>query len=112
MSDRLDTRVPVLEALVSPAGDGPPLERLVDAVRNPAHPIRRTVVDQIAGFDVQPTAPGGPALRSHLPLGRDHEPGTATGVLAVAHERMLDSNARRLLEGLADAAGELLARTD
>jgi hypothetical protein len=101
-----------LELAAAAGIDGPPLGRLVEAVRNPAHPIRRTVVDQIAGFDVQPTAPGGPALRSHLPLGRDHEPGTATGVLAVAHDRMLDTNARRLLEGLADAAGELLARTD
>jgi hypothetical protein len=103
---------PELELAAAAGIDGPPLERLVEAVRNPAHPINRTVVDQIAGFDVQPTTPGGPALRSHLPLGHDDDRGTAAGVLAVAHDRTLDSNARRVLEGLADAAGELLARTD
>jgi hypothetical protein len=101
-----------LELAAAGGIDGPPLERLAEAVRNPAHPISRTVVDQTASFDVQPTAPGGPALRSHLPLGRDDNRGTATGVLAVAHDRTLDMNARRVLEGLAVAAGELLARTD
>ena len=37
-------------------------------VRDPAHPIARTLVDGFATFDVKPMAPGGPALRSHLPL--------------------------------------------
>ena len=99
-----------LELAAAAGIDGPPLERLVEAVRNPAHPISRTVVDQIAGFDVHPTTPGGPALRSHLPFGHDGSRSTATGVLAVAHDQMLDANARRVLVRLADAAGELLTR--
>jgi hypothetical protein len=40
---------------------------LVAAVRNPAHPIMRTLAEPAASFDVRPMNPGGPALRSHLP---------------------------------------------
>jgi hypothetical protein len=85
--------------------DGPPLERLVAAVRDPAHPIVRTLVEGIPAFDVTPMAPGGPALRSHLPLivERDGAP-VATGVLAVAHDRALDAASRSHLVDLAARA--------
>jgi hypothetical protein len=98
--------------LAAAAGiDGPPLQGLSEAVQNPAHPISRTVADGTASFDVRPTAPGGPALRSHLPIIRpDHDGGTAAGVMAVAHRQSLDADARRVLARLADTAAEVLAR--
>jgi GAF domain len=89
--------------LAAAAGvEGPPLEGLKTAVRNPAHPIARTVVDGFATFDAVPMAPGGPALRSHLPL--THDDGTVVGVLAVAHDQSLDAETRESLERLAGTA--------
>jgi hypothetical protein len=81
---------------------GPPLDGLRAAVRNPDHPIRRTMLDDGPTFDVRPTAPGGPALRSHLPL-FDVAGGqrTVVGVLAVAHDRPLDPAAREALGEIA-----------
>src|SRR4051794_30962019 len=63
---------------------GPPLDALVAAVRDPAHPVTRSLSDAAPTFDVAPMAPGGPALRSHLPL-RVQGGGEAVGVLALAH---------------------------
>jgi hypothetical protein len=90
--------------------DGPALDGLRAAVRNPDHPIRRSMLDVGPTFDVQPMNPGGPALRSHLPLfafvgGRL----TAVGVLAVAHDQPLDPAARDDLEALAMRAATLAA---
>jgi hypothetical protein len=101
-----------LELTAAAGIEGPPLERLAAAVQNAAHPIWRAVSDDGPTFDVLPTAPGGPALRSHLPLvgRRDGRP-TVVGVLAVAHQRRLDPGARRALEGLADEAASLLGPT-
>jgi hypothetical protein len=92
--------------LAAAAGvDGAPLERLTEAVRNPDHPIARTLVEARAMFDVQPMAPGGPALRSHLPIFVATSPATGpVGVLAVAHDAPLDTAARDRLERLAEAA--------
>ncbi|HLX35440.1 MAG TPA: hypothetical protein VKR30_09410 [Candidatus Limnocylindrales bacterium] len=74
--------------LVGSAGiGGPPLDNLVAAVQNPAHPVARALDDLGPSFDVRPMNPGGPALRSHLPLG-------GLGVLAVAHEPSLTPEAR------------------
>ena len=89
----------------------PALAGLSDALRNPAHPIARTVGDPVPSFDVLPTNPGGPALRSHLPLtvtrgGSD----TVLGVLALAHHRPLDAGSRRLLEATADLAAVAVER--
>ncbi len=92
--------------------EGPPLDRLAAAVRNPDHPIALTAADATASFDVTPTAPGGPALRSHLPLlvaGAGMPVGV--GVLAVAHEHSLDAAERRTLAELA-ARAAALARPD
>jgi hypothetical protein len=85
--------------------EGPPLERLALAVRDPAHPIARTLADAAPSFDVAPTAPGGPALRSHLPLlvevdGRM----VAVGVLAVAHDDRMSQGSRQALLDLAARA--------
>ena len=92
--------------LVAAAGiQGPPLDALVAAVRNPDHPVARALTDGGPTFDVQPVAPGGPKLRSHLPLVPESDPGhEAVGVLAVAHDAPLDEQERRDLLDLARAA--------
>ena len=88
-------------ALGGAAGiSGPPLDGLVAAVADPAHPIRRAMGDPEATFDVRPMNPGGPALRSHLPIRKPD--GTTLGVVAVAHDRPLGAEARAALTALAD----------
>jgi len=84
---------------------------LAEAMRNAAHPIVRTAASAVATFDVAPTVPGGPALRSHLPLtvtrgGADR----LVGVLAIAHDRPIDIGARPLLQAAADLAAVVLER--
>ena len=62
--------------------------RLADAVASPGHPIVRTMADPVPSFNVLPTAPGGPALRTHLPLIVTRGgAGMVLGVLALAHDR-------------------------
>jgi len=83
---------------------------LAGAVTNPAHPVARTAADPIAAFDVLPMAPGGPALRSHVPLvvtrdGRE----IVLGVLALAHDRWLDGE-RAGIQAAADLAAVALER--
>ena len=98
--------------LAAAAGiEGPPLDGLVAAVQNPAHPVARALGADGPTFDVLPTAPGGPRLRSHLPLRVDLDGDRATvGVLAVAHDSPLDEAARGELVDLADAAAAIAAR--
>jgi len=73
-------------------------------VRDPNHPITRTVDDGTASFDVRPVAPGGPALRSHVPISA---PGSnrVVGVVAVAHDAPLSEAARARLTTVADEIG-------
>ena len=78
---------------------------LAAAVRDPGHPIARTVTTPVSSFDVSPTRPGGPALRSHLPLivrrgGSD----VVLGVLALAHDRPIDPAMPPLVQAGADLA--------
>ena len=80
---------------------GPPLDGLVAAVRNPAHPIAKAMADDGPTYDVFPMNPGGPALRSHLPMRSGDR---NVGVLAVAHDLALPSDARAALEALASEA--------
>ena len=91
----------------------PAVAGLVEALRNPQHPIARTVRDPVPSFDVLPTAPGGPALRSHLPVAvtRDGSD-TVLGVLALAHHRPLDAGTRLMLEAVADLAAVAIERHD
>jgi GAF domain-containing protein len=91
--------------------EDPAVAGLADALRNPEHPIARTVGDPVPSFDVLPTVPGGPALRSHLPLSVARS-GTSSvlGVLALAHHRPLDAESRRLLEAAADLAAVAVER--
>jgi hypothetical protein len=88
---------------------------LTAAVANPGHPIARTYATPIASFDVLPTAPGGPALRTHVPLvvtrgGSE----IVLGVLALAHEQPIDPAMRPNLQAGADLAAVAVdrARTD
>jgi len=90
-------------ALVAAAGiEGPPLDALVAAVRDPAHPVARALNDDGPTFDVYPVNPGGPQLRSHLPFRSDN--GEPAGVLAVAHETSLQDPQRQQLILLAERA--------
>lgn len=78
--------------------EGPALDRLAAAVRDPAHPIARTMTDDGPTFDVRPMAPGGPALRSHVPIVAERQGRRiVVGVLAVAHDHVLTAAVR---EGL------------
>jgi len=81
------------------------LAGLAAAVGDPGHPIARTVATPVSSFDVSPTRPGGPALRSHLPLivrrgGSD----VVLGVLALAHDRAIDPAMRPLVQAGPDLA--------
>jgi hypothetical protein len=87
------------------------IARLAAAVRNPQHPIARTLAAPVPTFDVLPTAPGGPALRSHLPLivrrdGND----SVLGVLALAHDHPIDQGMRALVQAGADLAAVAIER--
>ena len=84
---------------------------LSDAITHSTHPIARTFAARQATYDVAPVNPGGPALRSHLPLivtrgGTE----TVLGVLALAHEDPLDEAARPILEAVADLAAVAIER--
>jgi len=103
---------PVRLRIVASTGlPDPVVAGLVEALRNPQHPIARTVRDPVPSFDVLPTAPGGPALRSHLPVAvtRDGSD-TVLGVLALAHHRPLDAGTRLMLEAVADLAAVAIER--
>ena len=79
-------------------------EGLARAIEDPAHPVARTAADGRAAFDVLPTAPGGPALRSHVPLlARQDGADRILGVLAVAHDAPMTPHAAEL-EAIADLA--------
>ena len=97
-----------LELAAAAGVEGPPLDGLVAAVRNPAHPVTRTLTDDGPSFDVRPTAPGGPALRSHIPLRPSARSATAAvGVLALAHDSPTSEPNRRKLVALAERAASV-----
>ncbi len=61
-------------------------------------------------FNVTPMAPGGPALRSHVPLLVERGGWwRAVGVLAVAHDSTLDESEQQALNELAAQAASLTA---
>jgi GAF domain-containing protein len=112
-------------AVVVPAGGSDPqivaslglddaaADGLTEAMRRPVHPVTRTFSDPVATYDVKPMNPGGPALRSHLPLvvrrdGVDH----VVGVLALAYDRPIDPDAKQTLEAVADLAAVAIDRAD
>jgi GAF domain-containing protein len=121
VADQLDVESAAVVALdpssdrlviVASIGLGDPaIAGLTEALRDPDHPIARTLRDPVPTFDVLPTRPGGPALRSHLPLvitraGSDR----VLGVLALAHHRPIDAASRQLIEATADLVAVALER--
>lgn len=87
--------------------EGPALAGLVAAIQHPAHPVARAIADPGPTFDVRPMNPGGPALRSHLPLRAAD--GRTLGVLALAHDAPQDAAARDRAVALAAEAARALA---
>ncbi len=84
---------------------------LANAVNHPEHPIARTVAAPVASFNVPPTAPGGPALRSHLPLVvRRGDADRVLGVLALAHDRRFEPDEWPLLRAGTDLAAAAIER--
>jgi hypothetical protein len=84
---------------------------LAGAISRPGHPIARTFDDATPTFDVLPTVPGGPALRSHLPLIVTRgERETVLGVLALAHDRLIDQRIRPVLLAAAYLAAVIIER--
>jgi len=84
---------------------------LTAAIANPAHPVTVTATTGLAGFDVRPMNPGGPALRTHLPLvARRQDADVVVGVLALAHDEPL-AEAAPLLEPFADLLAIVVAYT-
>jgi hypothetical protein len=84
---------------------------LAHAIENPGHPIARTIATPVPSFNVLPTVPGGPVLRSHVPLtvtrsGAD----VVLGVLALAHDRPLDEETWPVILAGADLAAVAIER--
>ena len=84
---------------------------LSEAIARPTHPIARTFAEPTASYDLTPVNPGGPKLRSHLPLivTRDGSE-KLVGVLALAHEDPIDAEDRPVLEAVADLAAVAMER--
>jgi GAF domain-containing protein len=101
-----DLRIVAAVGLGEPAATG-----LTEAMRNPQHPIRRTAASPTTTIDVTPTQPGGPALRSHIPLTVTRAGGTVVlGVLALAHQGPLGAASQPILEAVADLAAVAMER--
>ena len=111
-------------AIVAKRGDGAGLEIVASfglderaaaglsaAIARPTHPIARTFAEPTPTYDVTPVNPGGPKLRSHLPLivTRDGSE-KVVGVLALAHEDPIDAEDRAILEAVADLAAVAIER--
>jgi len=78
---------------------------LAEAMRRPTHPVTRTFGELTPTYDVAPTVPGGPALRSHLPLVVTRAgKASVVGVLALAHDDPTDPTAKPILEAAAELA--------
>jgi diguanylate cyclase (GGDEF)-like protein len=103
---------PTIEPVASFGLDDATLQALTTAVAElPEHPIRRAIADGAAAFDVQPVRPGGPALRSHLPLVVKRDAvDLPLGVLAIAHDQPLDESRRRIATAVAGLAAVALDR--
>jgi hypothetical protein len=98
-----------LEIAASLGLDVPAAAGLTAAIASPGHPVARTMHETRPTFDVLPVNPGGPALRSHLPLvvtrgGTD----SVLGVLALAHDAPIELEMRRVLQAVADLAAVAL----
>ena len=96
--------VPGLDLGAAAGVEGAALNGLIAAVQNPLHPVAQAMTDAAPSFDVAPMNPGGPALRSHLPLG-------GLGVVALAHDASLSPEARQALQAIAKSAEAAIRQT-
>jgi hypothetical protein len=128
LSTMLDAVAPAFgvrsAAIVAERGDGAGLEiiasfglderaaaGLSEAIGSPNHPIARTFGSPMATYDVAPVNPGGPALRSHMPLIVTRSGiQDVVGVLALAHEDPIEANDRPILEAVADLGAVAIER--
>jgi GAF domain-containing protein len=84
---------------------------LAEDIRRGEHPIAKAFGDPTPSLDFRPAAPGGPALRSHLPLIVTRgETDRVVGILALAHDHPLDPELRPVLEAGADLAAVAIER--
>jgi hypothetical protein len=84
---------------------------LTTAIVRPGHPVARAMHETMPTFDVMPMNPGGPALRSHLPLVVTRgETDSVLGVLALAHDAPIDPEMRPILQAVADLAAVTVER--
>jgi signal transduction protein with GAF and PtsI domain len=108
----VNERSQVLELAASFGLGASAVAGLAAAVGNPAHPIATTVAAPVPTFDVLPMAPGGPALRSHLPLiVRRDGTDIVLGVLALAHDRPIAEAMRPLALAGADLVAVAIERS-
>ena len=111
-------------AIVAKRGDGAGLEivasfglderaaaGLSEAIARPTHPIARTFAEPTPTYDVTPVNPGGPKLRSHLPLIVTRDGSETGGRGPRARTRGLDRRrGRPILEAVADLAAVAIER--
>ena len=100
-----------LEVVASFGLDEKAAAGLSEAIARPTHPIARTFAEPTPTYDVTPVNPGGPALRTHLPLiVIRHGSETVLGVLALAHEDPIEADDRPILQAVADLAAVAIER--
>jgi GAF domain-containing protein len=100
-----------LEIVASFGLDAAAAAGLTEAMKRSTHPVTRTFEETSPTYDVAPTVPGGPALRSHLPLTViRHGDATVLGVLALAHDDPIEPETRPIIEAAADLAAVAIER--
>jgi hypothetical protein len=91
--------------------DAAAVDGLTGAMARPGHPIVRTFAESSPTYDVMPINPGGPALRSHLPLVvRRNEADLVVGVLALAHDKPIEADVRADIEAVSHLAALAIDR--
>ena len=100
-----------LEIVASYGLDAAATAGLAEAMQRPTHPVTMTFEATAPTYDVAPMNPGGPRLRSHLPLivTRGRTP-RVLGVLALAHDDEIAPEAKPIIGAAADLAAARIER--
>ena len=100
-----------LEIVASYGLDAAAAAGLAEAMQRPSHPVTMTFEATGPTYDVAPMNPGGPRLRSHLPLivTRGRTP-RVLGVLALAHDDEIAPDAKPIIGAVADLAAARIER--
>ena len=100
-----------LEIVASYGLDAAATAGLAEAMQRPTHPVTMTFEATAPTYDVAPMNPGGPRLRSHLPLivTRGRTP-RVLGVLALAHDDEIAPDAKPIIGAAADLAAARIER--